>query len=126
MQNTLPDSPATGQRAGAIWLLQVVSGALLIVVLGLHIVAHHFVVEGGLREFADVIAYISNPLIYVIELVFLVVVTVHAMLGMRAILLDLGPGESATRAINWLLTLVGVGIIAYGIWLAVSLQGMIA
>jgi succinate dehydrogenase / fumarate reductase membrane anchor subunit len=121
MQN---NSTATGQRAGAIWLLQVVSGALLILVLGLHMVAHHFVVEGGLRDFADVVAYISNPLIYVIELVFLVVVTIHAMLGLRAILLDLGPGESAIRAINWLLTLVGIGIVAYGVWLGVSLQGM--
>jgi succinate dehydrogenase / fumarate reductase membrane anchor subunit len=122
MQN---NSTATGQRAGAIWLLQVVSGALLILVLGLHMVAHHFVVEGGLRDFADVVAYISNPLIYVIELVFLVVVTIHAMLGLRAILFDLGPGKAVSRAINWLLTLAGIGIVAYGIWLAVSLQGMV-
>jgi succinate dehydrogenase / fumarate reductase membrane anchor subunit len=125
MQNTLSDTKATGQRAGALWLLQVISGALLILVLGLHMIAHHFVVEGGLREFADVVAYISNPLVFLIELVFLIVVSIHAMLGVRAVLYDLGPKESTARAIDWLLILVGVGIVVYGIWLAVTLQGMV-
>jgi succinate dehydrogenase / fumarate reductase membrane anchor subunit len=124
MQNTLSESKAAAGRGSIVWLLQVGSGALLILVLGLHMIANHFVVQGGLRDFADVVAYISNPLIYVIELVFLVTVTTHAMLGLRAILLDLGPKKSTARAISWLLTLVGVGTVAYGIWLAVTLQGM--
>ena len=49
----------------------------------IHMVAHHFVVEeiGGLRSYDDVIAYISTPVIFVIEGIFLVVVTIHAMLG---------------------------------------------
>jgi succinate dehydrogenase hydrophobic anchor subunit len=122
MQNTL--EPKTGQRAGGIWLLQVISGALLILVLGLHMIANHFVVQGGLRDFADVIAYISNPLIFVIELVFLVVVTTHAALGLRAILNDLGPSPSTARAIDWLLIIVGIGAVGYGVFLALSLQGM--
>jgi succinate dehydrogenase / fumarate reductase membrane anchor subunit len=120
MQNTMTES----KRAGGIWLLQIVSGALLILVLGLHMIAHHFVVQGGLRDFADVIAYISNPLIFVIELVFLVVVTIHAALGLRAVLYDLGPSPSAARAIDWLLVIVGIGAVGYGVFLALSLQGM--
>ena len=40
----------------------------------------------------QVLAYIANPAIFTIESLFLVVVTVHAMLGLRGVLLDLDPG----------------------------------
>ena len=122
MQNTLESK--TGQRAGALWLAQVISGALLILVLGLHMIANHFVVQGGLRDFADVLAYVSNPLIFLIELVFLVVVTIHAALGVRAVLYDLGPSRFVARAIDWLLIIVGIGAVVYGVFLALSLQAM--
>ena len=58
-------------------------------------VAHHFVVDeiGGLRTYQQVLDYIGTPLIFVIEGVFLVVVTVHAMLGLRSVLLDFGLTE---------------------------------
>jgi succinate dehydrogenase hydrophobic anchor subunit len=111
--------------AGALWLVQAFSGILLIALLGLHMVAHHFVVEGGLRNYEQVIDYISNPVIFVLEVVFLLTVTAHAMLGVRAILLDLGPGPGAQRAINVGITVVGVVAAGYGIWLAVALQGLV-
>ena len=114
----------TGQteRAGALWLVQAISGLLLVLLLLLHIIAHHFVVEGGLRTFQDVIAYISNPVIFLMEVVFLTVVTVHAMLGLRAIVLDLSPGKRALQIADITLGVVGAGALVYGIWLAVSLQ----
>jgi succinate dehydrogenase / fumarate reductase membrane anchor subunit len=123
MQNASAKQRAKG-AAGGLWLLQVISGALLIVVLGLHMFAQHFVVEGGLRNFQDVLAYVSNPLILVIELVFLIVVTFHAMLGLRAILLDLGPSAKAERTINIVLAVIGVGAAGYGIYLALALQAL--
>lgn len=104
------------------WLVQAFSGLLLILVLGLHMIAHHFVVEGGLRDFADVIDYVSNPLIFALEILFLVVVIIHAMLGMRAILLDLGLGKQRERVVNWIVTIIGVVTLAYGIWLALAVQ----
>jgi succinate dehydrogenase hydrophobic anchor subunit len=123
MQNTSVKQQAKG-AAGGLWLLQVISGALLIAVLGLHMFAHHFVVEGGLRDFQDVLAYVANPLILVIELIFLVVVTLHAMLGLRAILLDLGPSAKAERTINIVLAVIGVGAAGYGVYLALALQAL--
>lgn len=110
--------------AGALWLVQAFTGLLLILVLGLHMVAHHFVVEGGLRNFEEVLAYIGNPVIFAIEIIFLLVVTPHAMLGLRAVLLDLGPSPQTTRIINWGLGIVGVVAIVYGVWLAIALQQM--
>ena len=110
--------------AGAYWLVQAITGLLLIFLLGLHMVAHHFVVEGGLRNFEEVIDYISNPVIFVLEVLFLIVVTPHAMLGLQSIVLDLGPSESATRTITWFFRILTIVIIAYGIWLAVALQNL--
>lgn len=109
-------------QAGVLWLTQGLTGILLIVVLGLHMVAHHFVVEGGLRNFEQVVAYVSNPLIFATEVTFLVVVTIHALLGMRAMILDLGPPPSAVATINLGLTILGIVTIGYGIWLALTIQ----
>lgn len=121
MNKTAVSRPPT-DRAGVMWLVQALTGVLLVVLLLLHMVAHHFVVEGGLRSFADVVAYVSNPLIFFLEVTFLLVVTIHAMSGLRAILLDLSFGQRHKEAINWLLTGAGVAIILYGIWLAVVIQ----
>lgn len=108
--------------AGAYWLIQAITGLLLILLLGLHMIAHHFVVDGGLRNFEEVIDYISNPVIFILEILFLIVVTPHAMLGLQSIIMDLGPSDSATRTITWVFRILTIVILAYGIWLAVALQ----
>lgn len=108
--------------ATTVWIIQAVTGLLLIFLLGLHMIAHHFVVEGGLRTYQDVIDYISNPVIFVLEILFLIVVTPHAMLGLQGIVLDLGPSESAKRVIIWVFRILTVVVLGYGIWLAVALQ----
>ncbi|MGD2077682.1 MAG: hypothetical protein PVH18_04840 [Chloroflexota bacterium] len=105
-----------------VWIIQAVTGLLLIVLLGLHMIAHHFIVEGGLRTYQDVLDYISNPVIFVLEILFLIVVTPHAMLGLQGIVLDLGPSESAQRTIIWIFRILMVLILGYGIWLAIALQ----
>lgn len=105
-----------------VWIIQAVTGLLLIVLLGLHMIAHHFIVEGGLRTYQDVLDYISNPVIFVLEILFLIVVTPHAMLGLQGIVLDLGPSESAQRTIVWVFRILTVVILGYGIWLAIALQ----
>lgn len=108
--------------AGGLWLIQAFSGLLLVALLGLHMVAHHFVVEGGLRDFQQVLDYVRNPVIFFIEVLFLIVVTTHAMLGLRAIVLDYGLSRQAQRTADWVLTVVGVIALGYGIWLAAALQ----
>jgi succinate dehydrogenase hydrophobic anchor subunit len=42
------------------WAAQAVSGVLLLVLVAVHMVAQHFVVSGGLRTYADVVAWIRN------------------------------------------------------------------
>jgi succinate dehydrogenase / fumarate reductase, membrane anchor subunit len=109
-------------RAASVWMTQAISGLLLIVILTIHMIAHHFVVEGGLRDYEQVLAYVQNPLVFALELVFIVVATVHALLGVRAVILDIGLSEGAKRTLNWTLTIIGAITLVYGIWLAISLQ----
>jgi succinate dehydrogenase hydrophobic anchor subunit len=87
-------------------------------------VAHHFVVEDGLRNFEEVLDYVSNPVIFVLEVLFLIVVTPHAMLGLQSIVMDLGLSESAERTFTWIFRFLTLVILAYGIWLAVALKNL--
>ncbi len=112
------------QGRGWVWIVQALSGGTLILLLGLHMVANHFVVEGRLQTYADVVVYLSNPIIFVLENLFLIVVTLHAALGVRAVLLDLGPTGWTERIINWGLTALGVVAVAYGLWLTLLIQRM--
>jgi succinate dehydrogenase / fumarate reductase membrane anchor subunit len=113
-----PNSPlAPPARPTTAWIWQAITGAALIVLLAVHMVANHFVVEGGLREYADVVAYLRNPLILIVEALFLVVVTAHAVLGLRAVVLDLGLSDRAETWATRLGWLAGALTVAYGLWL---------
>lgn len=117
------DLDAPAREAGGIggFLGQSVSGAALLVLLTLHMIAQHFVVKDGLRRYADVVAWLSNPVVVLLEIAFLAFVTWHALLGVRAIVFDLGPGPRAARIIDWALVAVGIATIGYGAWLVATI-----
>ena len=99
------------------WIWQAVTGAGLIFLSALHMVAQHFVVEGGLRDYQDVQEYLRNPVILALEVLFLISVTSHALLGVRAILFDFGLKPATEKRISQALTVFGLLAVAYGIWL---------
>jgi succinate dehydrogenase hydrophobic anchor subunit len=113
MENPFAQEP----RATASWLWQVITGVGLVILLGLHLIANHFIAKGGLRNFAEVLAYIRNPIFLVLEVLFLVVVATHAMLGVRAILMDFGLSDRAEKRLSRALTAVGILTVGYGLWL---------
>ena len=110
-------------RQTLVWRATASSGVALVVLITVHMVAHHFVVQGtgGLRSYRQVLEYVANPAIFTIELLFLVVVTVHAMLGLRSVLFDLATGERARIWISRALVVLGVVTAAYGVALIVTL-----
>ena len=110
-------------RQTLVWWATASSGVALVVLITVHMVAHHFVVQGtgGLRSYRQVLEYVANPAIFTIELLFLVVVTVHAMLGLRSVLFDLATGERARAWISRALVVLGVVTAAYGVALIVTL-----
>ena len=124
----MTEKPLTRERASSwSWILQAFTGVMLVVLLGLHMVVQHFVVAGGLRNYQQVAAYLSNPFLFLLEVSFLIIVTWHALLGVRAILLDLGLKPSSERKWTAALTIVGLITVAYGIWLSATIvtQGRI-
>jgi succinate dehydrogenase hydrophobic anchor subunit len=104
-------------KASLSWLWQVFTGVALVLLLGLHLIANHFIAQGGLRDFADVVAYLRTPVILVLEVLFLIVVATHAMLGVRAIVLDFGLSDRAEKRLSRALTVIGVLTVGYGLWL---------
>jgi succinate dehydrogenase hydrophobic anchor subunit len=111
---------ATPERSRSrTWAWTAGSGVALLLLVTIHMVAHHFVVEevGGLRTYAQVLEYIGSPVIVVIEIAFLVVVTIHSMLGLRSVLFDFGLSERAKHLTDRGLVLLGVVTVAYGVML---------
>ena len=105
-----------GSGRSRTWRWTAITGVSLLVLVTIHMVAHHFVVEevGGLRTYRDVLDYVSTPIIFVIECVFLVAVTAHAMLGLRSVLLDFGLSERWRRLADRGLVVLGVVTVVYG------------
>lgn len=113
---------APGRRGGSTaWLAQVVSGVLLLFLLGAHLIAQHFIVKGGLRDYAQVMSYLGNPAVLAIECAFVVVLIWHAMLGLRAVLLDFGFGPRGQAVVTRVVVAVGLVTAAYSFWLIAAL-----
>jgi succinate dehydrogenase hydrophobic anchor subunit len=104
------------------WLWQVFTGVGLVILLGLHLVANHFIAKGGLRDYSEVVSYLRNPVILALEMLFLVCVTTHALLGARAIFLDFGLTDRGERLLTKVLKGIGVLTVGYGLlimWLVI-------
>jgi succinate dehydrogenase hydrophobic anchor subunit len=113
------------RRSSLAWTAQVLSGMLLLVLMTVHMVAQHFVVEGGLRSYADVVAWIRNPVVFAVEALLLLTVTWHGLAGVHAVLLDLGLHGRTGRLVARALLALGVATVAYGLWLlgAIAARG---
>jgi len=100
-----------------VWRWTAFTGVALLVLVTIHMIAHHFVVEsiGGLRTYRQILDYIANPVMFTIECTFLVVVTIHGMLGLRSVLFDLNFGARARARINRGLVALGALTVAYGL-----------
>ena len=104
-----------------IWIFQVLSGILLIVIVGLHWFFQHSIVGNGGPAYANVVAYLRCPVFFGLETAFLLVVIIHALLGVRAILLDRGLSARVLRWVNWGLFIAGTAALWYGLSLTLAL-----
>ena len=84
--------------------------------LGVHLVAQHLLVPEGLRDHANVIAYLREPVALISEIGLLASVIVHACLGMRASLVDV-VGQKTLHRASIVIALVGAAAFVYGLWL---------
>jgi succinate dehydrogenase hydrophobic anchor subunit len=97
-----------------------------VIVLGLHFTVNHYLgsLSSGLMTHADVIRYFQNPLIVAIEILFLVTVVTHSLIGLRGIVLDMNPSRNILNIVTWLFVALGVLSIGYGIWLALTIASL--
>jgi succinate dehydrogenase hydrophobic anchor subunit len=105
------------------WRWTVGTGIALVVLTGVHLIAQHFVVgdAGGLRDYRQVLDYIGNPLMFAIESGFLVTVTVHGLIGVHRIVLDLDLATRTQRRVDAGLWILGALTISYGFVLLTTL-----
>lgn len=103
-------------RGRKAWVAQAFTGVLLVILLSVHLLANHFL-AGGLMTYEQVRAYLSNPWVMTLEVLFLVTVTYHALLGVRAMGLDLGLSADAVKWMDTGLLVLGLLIVGYGLWI---------
>ncbi len=116
--------PIYKAREGAgVWIFKIFAGLFIVLLLGLHFIVNHLVAPGGLLSYADVVAYYQNPIIPIIEGIFLVLVVSHALVGLRSILLDLNPTDRVLRIMTTVLWVIGILAVIYGIWLLIVVAG---
>ncbi len=125
MENSVRSTQVSAPRAGEttwLWLIKIATGPLLVLVIILHFTVNHFVGEAsGLMTYAQIVQYYRNPIIPAIEIIFLITVVTHCLIGLRGIILDLKPSSSTLKVLDWIFILVGVGSVVYGIWLALAI-----
>ena len=126
MTQTTLSNTRSGPRPGEntwTWLLKIATGPLLLLILILHFTVNHYMgsMSSGLMTYEDVIRYFQNPVIVAIEILFLVTVVTHSLLGFHGILLDMHPPRTLLVISTWLHVILGISAVVYGIWLALAI-----
>jgi succinate dehydrogenase hydrophobic anchor subunit len=109
-----------------VWLIKIVTGPLLVLMLVLHFTVNHYLgsTSSGLMTYGDVIKYYQNPIIPAIEIIFLITVVTHCLIGLRGIILDLNPSRPVLSIVTWFLVLLGASSVIYGTWLALTIAAL--
>ena len=106
------------------WFVQAGLGILLIVLLAVHLIVNHWAAPHGLLTYADVIHYYDRPGIIWMEAAFLIVVTIHCLLGLHSIVLDLNFRPLIKRVLIRTLIFAGAAAILYGLRLIAIIHSL--
>ncbi len=110
--------PVPRSREGSwLWLIKAATGGLIVIILGVHFIVNHMIGATSLLTYDQIVAYYKIPIIPIMEIIFLILVVSHSLIGLRGILLDLKPSQPVLKVIDWLFTALGVVSVVYGIWL---------
>ncbi|MFH1437232.1 MAG: hypothetical protein ABIJ56_16105 [Pseudomonadota bacterium] len=106
------------------WLLLMITGAILLLLLSLHmgmmhlpgLVAFFYQPPAGAEpvDWAAVAARAGDVSSLVIYVVFLVVALYHGLYGLWNILIEAFAGKKLEKPLGWVLTIIGIALAAYG------------
>ena len=98
------------------WLLQRISAAFILVVLGLHIWFLHFAPGGEILRFTDVTLRLNSTIFLILDSALLLFGLYHALYGLYAICVDFGLRAKARAVLLGLLVIVGLIFFGFGIY----------
>jgi len=113
------------------WLWFLIAGLIGFAFLGIHIVVLHLAaISGGAYEemlsYGAALQRAKSTFFTVGYIVLLAALLYHGLYGLRSLLIELCTSKAASRAISWILTLIGLATFAYGTYttiLAAHLTG---
>jgi len=114
-------------RESTLWVLHIFAGAIILVLLGLHMFIMHLdevlgVLGIGYSEpiaSESVFARSEQAFFMVTYILLLGAALYHGLYGFRNMLFELTLPKAAETFINWSFTLVGLGLFAFGTYAAI-------
>jgi len=113
-------------RDQRLWTWHLAAGAVILVLLGLHMTVMHLDAIVGVfnaagahpTDWTSVVARAKTGFFTFSYIVLLGAALFHGLYGFRNILFELGPGPGLKKALNAVLTLGGLCLFAFGTWAA--------
>jgi len=98
------------------WLLQRISGAVLVVLLIIHFWTGHYADFGEPITFAGVQTRLQNAVFITVDSLLLITVVFHGLNGVRNIALDYPSLLARNRLVSLILLIIGIATIIFGIY----------
>lgn len=114
MQNN-QSLPYPGSRGAVAWLLQRLTGVLLLLTLFIHIWVLHFANVGQVISYDNVASRLITAFFVIVDSSLLALLLYHGLNGVRNVIFDYSIGLKAERAVNWVLIIVGLATFVYGL-----------
>ena len=113
-------------RDQKLWTWHLAAGAIILVLLGLHMAIMHLDALLGLFnpagghpiDWANVVARGQSLAFTLTYILLLGAALFHGLYGLRNIVFELDPAPPLKKALSWVLILVGFGLFIFGTWAA--------
>lgn len=114
-------------RESTMWVLHIIAGAVVLVLLGLHMFIMHLdailgILGTGYQNTisSDVVFQRSKEVFFMVTYILLLGTALyHGFYGLRNILFELNPKQTMEKAINLVLSICGVFLFLYGTYVAI-------
>ncbi|WP_254763497.1 succinate dehydrogenase [Natrinema marinum] len=110
---------------GTRWFLQRITAAFLVVVLAFHFFLLHFVNHAYEVTFMQTQVRMENIGYFLTMVLFLITAAFHGVNGVYNALVNQGLEGGQKKVVLAVLVIAGVGLVAQGIYVALTMNGMI-